>query len=131
MNRRNGKLIHSNRLVPSSYDEVSLCQAVEDRFLDLTRSWQRIKGESLPIPAELDKDMLRWRQMRMRHRCQKCGNKEVLVLPGKSICCSYCGGFGDYRHTEAELKSLRTIAEWTVDMNCVLRNQPKITLNWR
>lgn len=93
-------LQHGNALQTSTPDTVALADAVEARFLDLCGSWQRVKGVDLPIPASLDPDMLRWREMRVRHLR------------------------GDFRNTEAELKSTKAVAQFTLDMNCSLRNQP-------
>ena len=98
-------LQHGNMLIPSTMDAIALAQAVEDRFLDLCGSWLRIKGVELPIPVSLNPDMLRWREMRIRHMK------------------------GDFRNTEAELKSTKVIAQFTLDCNCSLRNQPRKVLD--
>lgn len=84
----------------SEADTIALGQAVEERFLDLCHSWLRIRGVEMPIPQSLDTDMLWWREMKIRHKK------------------------GDFRNSDAELKSTKTIAQWTLDMNSVLRNQP-------
>ena len=99
--------IHFNVLQPSPLDAVELCRAVEDKFLDLMTAWLRIKGDYLVVPRSLDADMLRWREMRVRHRG------------------------GDLRHTEAELLSTQAIAQWTVTQNCKLRNQPDKKIEWK
>ena len=106
MIRRNGRPIHANVPRPSDPDTIALSRAVEERFLRLCKSWLKIRGEEMLIPPDMDGDLLRWRSMCVRHRK------------------------GDFRHTEAESKSLRTVAQWTLDMNCVLRNQPLIKLVW-
>ena len=92
-------LQHGNMLKPSEPDTVALADAVESRFLDLCGSWQRIRGVDLPLPQILDSDLLRWREMLVRHRK------------------------GDFRNTESELKSVKVVAQWTLDMNAELRNQ--------
>ena len=92
-------LQHGSMLIPSVPDTVALADAVESRFLDLCGSWLRIRGNELPIPPSLDADMLRWREMRIRHLA------------------------GDFRNTEAELKSTKAMAQFTLDMNCDLRGQ--------
>jgi len=99
--------IHFNILKPSSLDTVELACAVEDRFLDLLASYLRVKGQPLAVPVELNADMLHWREMRVRHRQ------------------------GELQNTEAELKSTRAIAQWTLDQNNLLRGQPKMTMEWR
>lgn len=105
MTRRNGR-IHTDVLVPSSADAIAMAQAVEERFLELCRAYLGYRGQELPIPKSLDKDFLRWREMRVRHKR------------------------GDFRHTDRELNSLRTIAQWTLDVNSGLRGQPLKKLEW-
>ena len=97
---------HANRLVPSLYDDIKLSMAIETRFLDLCGTYLRVRGEELPIPPSLDQDILRWREMAVRHRK------------------------GDFRNSEAEKKSMRTVAQWTVTLNCELRNQPDKIVDW-
>lgn len=89
----------------SSMDTVALSQAVEERFLVLCKTWLRVKGVQIPIPKSLDPDLLRWRAMATRHRR------------------------GDYRSTEAEDRSVKSIAQWTLDMNAELRGQEKQELD--
>lgn len=95
------------KLVKSSRDDVALCMAVQTRFLDLCGSHLRIRGTELVPPASLDQDMLRWREMAVRYKG------------------------GDYRHTEAELASLKEIATWTVAVNAQMRNQKMPHIVWR
>lgn len=98
-------LRHGSMLKTSDPDTVALGDAVELRFLELCGSWQRVKGAELPIPESLNLDMLRWREMRVRHKR------------------------GDFRNTEAELKSTKAVAQFTLDMNFSLRNQPRKVLD--
>jgi len=131
MTKRDSKSIHSDRLLPSSMDHVLAAQEIEARFLRLCELYLKIRGEKLPIPRSLSRDMYRWRRMRVRHRCQRCKNQTVMVIPEKQIMrCSNCGGSGDYRHTEAEWRSAHAVAQWTVDVNCELRNQPRKIIEW-
>lgn len=97
---------HSNRLVPSRPDDIALAQAVEQRFIDLCSTHMRLRGTMPQVPLSLTPDMRRWRQMRLRHRG------------------------GDLRHTDAEMRSVRTFAQWTVDINNQLRNQPPSDVQW-
>ena len=99
---------HGNMLKPSDQDTIALAMAVEDRFLDLCGLWQRVRGVEVefPIPESLNSDMLRWREMRVRHKA------------------------GDFRNTEAELQSVKAVAQFTLDMNCDLRGQEKKVLQW-
>jgi hypothetical protein len=64
-------------------------------------------GMQLNIPKSLDRDMLRWREMRVRHKK------------------------GDFRNTDGELRSTKTIAQFTVDQNCMLRKQPLKKVEWK
>lgn len=91
----------------SSPDNIQLAIAVEQKFLDLCGAYQKIKGVNLTYPPDMRHDFVRWRTMCARHRA------------------------GDYRHTDAELKSTREVAQWTVDVNCRLRNQPTKQLTWK
>ena len=101
------KNIHFNVLHPSEPDTVELGYAVEQRFLDLLSAYQRIHGEVLNIPIQLDRDILRWREMRIRHRG------------------------GDLQNTDSELTSTKVIAQWTLDVNAKLRNQKPVTIEWK
>jgi len=100
------KDIHRNPMKRSSEDTVALGDAVEHRFLSLCQSWLRIRGEVLFIPPEIDSAMLLWRKMMIRHRQ------------------------GVFLNTDDELKALKTIAQWTVDMNCDLRGQDRKKVKW-
>jgi len=105
MGRRNGQ-IHFHQLKPSLQDTIQPSLAVHERFVNLCGSWLRVRGEQIPIPKSLDGDILLWRKMSVRHKQ------------------------GDFRNSEAELKALRTVAGWTLEMNCVLRNQPIKRIDW-
>ena len=108
MSKRNGKpRIHLNQLQLSTRDDVALGQAVEDRYLELCRLWPAMRGMAFVPPASLDKDMVLWRTMRVRHKAK------------------------DFRNTRSELLATRTIAQWTLDKNMELRNQPAKKLEWR
>lgn len=107
MNRKNGRKInkrqHSRRLLPCDESIVKGCMALEPRFLDLCGSFRRIRGVDLIPPPDLDADMLLWRSLAVRLKS------------------------GDFRYREDELKALKRVAQWTVDVNDKLRFQePKI-----
>jgi hypothetical protein len=106
MSLGNGKLKHGGTMRPCTADEIALAQALEERFLNLCGSHLRIRGCELPIPPSLDKDFFRWRELRVRHRR------------------------GDFRCCDDEVLAVRTICQWTVDVNCVLRNQPTKKIDW-
>ena len=104
---RPSKPIHGNVLKPSRQDDIALATAVECSFLQLCQDYRRIRGADLVPPQILKGDMLRWRQMRVRHQQ------------------------GDFRNTEAELKSCKAVAEWTVRVNADLRGQKPEKMDWR
>lgn len=103
-------IMASNRsygiLSDSMMDTVALAQAVEERFELLLASWLQKRGMPLLPPASLDRALLGWRMMRVRHKG------------------------GDLRNTLDEVKCTREVAQWTVEMNCILRNQPVKRIDW-
>ena len=108
---RNGRakkkeLRHTNRLLDSVPDMVTLGMAVEARFLDLCKDYLRITGEKLEVPSHVQKDFVLWREMRIRHK------KE------------------DFRNTEDEKKATKNVAEWTLRVNCEIRNQKYEAIDW-
>lgn len=100
------KLRHGNKLIPSTIDDVELGLALEERFLIICKLWMRVHGTELPIPESLSKDIYHWRQMRVRHN------------------------HNDFQHTESEKISVRHVAQWSVDINCELRNQERVVIDW-
>jgi hypothetical protein len=98
---------HTNVLQDSRPDDIALCSSVEAGFLEVCGLQKRLLGVELVVPESMKPDMLRWRTMRKRHKQ------------------------GDFRNTEAELKSLQAVAQWTLDMKMDLRNQPREVLQWR
>lgn len=97
----------TDNFVPSHPDWVQLAEAIEPRLLELQETWKRVKGVLLIPPKVLDKAFIRWRVMLLRHRS------------------------GDFRHTISELESTKCVAQWTLDKNCELRNQPFKKMEWR
>ena len=87
-------------------DDIGLATAVESRFLDLCGAYKRIKGVKLTIPLDLLEDAKMWRAMRRRHMS------------------------GDFRNTDAELQATQVMAQWTLDVNCEMRNQVSKRLVW-
>lgn len=108
MSNNGSKVLHreNSKLKPSLDGDIKLCFEVQERFLGLLESFYRIKHERLIPPPELDVDMKQWRTMAVRYRQ------------------------GDFRNTRDELLSLRRIAQWTLDENNKLRNQPLEVIDW-
>jgi hypothetical protein len=94
-------------LIPASIDDIELSLAVEQRFIDVCGTYQRLKHVQLTIPKDLQADLTLWRRSVVRFRS------------------------GDMRVSPDERKSLRRIAQWTLDVNCEIRNQPKQKLVWK
>lgn len=106
MTTNSGAKIHTNRLRPARHDEVAIGLAVEDRFLTLCESHKRIRGIDLAIPPELKPAAYLWRTAVARHR------------------------MGDFRITDDEKKATRAFADWTLRVNCELRNQTYKPVEW-
>lgn len=105
--RNNGHTaIHANRLVLSTPDTVALGLAVEERFNTVFNTYLRLRGEQLPIPQSLDKDIHRWRTMRVRHKT------------------------GDLRNSDDELQSVKSVAQWTCNLNAALKDQLLTKIDW-
>lgn len=109
MSGKNGRagLVHTNLLQSSDQDTIALADAVESRFLDLCGSWERIRGEKIPIPESMDRALLLWRKCVARFRK------------------------GDFRNTADELRAIKEVAQWSVDAQRQLRNQPTEKVKWK
>ena len=104
--KKNNHIIHTDVLVESVQDAIALGLAVEQRFLTLCEAYIAIRGVCLVPPPDLNADLFRWRQMRVRHKK------------------------GDYRNSADEIKSTQRVAQWTLDVNNKLRNQDPKVLEW-
>ena len=91
----------------STEDDILLSQEVELRIRELEQAFLDKVGVSLQVPKDLQADYHRFIQMRLRHRT------------------------GDFRHDADEKRSLQQIAQWTVNVNCVLRGQQKKAVQWK
>ena len=100
MTKRNGKHIPGILLL-SKPDDVQLAIAVERNFLYLCQMHVKQKGMELPIPDFISSDIRQWRALRVRHKVE------------------------DFRHSEAEMRSVKAIAEWTLEISAELRGQKK------
>ena len=98
MTRRNGHAADS--LKPSCKSVVKGCVAVEDKFLTLCQMWRRNVKEELVPPADLDQAMLLWRTMYARFKR------------------------GDFRNTASELKALKAVAAWTLEVKARMCGKP-------
>lgn len=108
MSKRNGKATrHTKVLHRSKQDDAALAVALEDRFLRLCGDNKRIRGEELYVPSGLDGDFLRWRTMMDRFKK------------------------GDFRNTEAEIRSVQTICDWTLEVKAMLVGQDAKKVEWR
>ena len=96
-----------DRLQPASRDSITLALALESRFVELCGTYFRIKGSPLTIPDNLKQDALRWR--------------EFMARVAK----------GDRRIKRSELLGIRSMCQWTLNLNQQLRNQPTTLLQWK
>jgi len=94
-------------LVPSNSDCIQLAEAVNDRVQDLMRTHRVMQGMDLHAPVEMKSDFVRWQAMLKRHRS------------------------GDMRHRKSELMATRAVAQWSVNVQRALRNQPPELVEWR
>ena len=97
---------HPNRLIPSDPDMVSLCAAVATNYNKLVQSYERIKHEPLLISNDMESTVQR-----------------VMVLVARYE-------QDDFRHCESDKKALRALAQWTINVNCDIRNQEPRILSW-
>lgn len=106
MSRNNGRLITDN-LVPSTPDDVELGRAVEVRTTDMAALYLRVIRKKLIGDKDITNALIRFRSMRIRH------NK------------------GDLRHTRSEKNATKAIAQWSLDINNMLRKQPRYVIAWK
>ncbi len=103
----NGKVIHTNMLQQSTQDTLELADAIGERFEGLCQLYLRVRGRQLSVPVSMRSDMLNF--IRMHERFLR----------------------GDHRNSRQELLSARAVAQWTLDINLQLRNQPSKKLVWK
>ena len=107
MSRKKHNKAPTTILKPSTKDTLLLFTAVGERMQDLIGTWRRVFQIDLLIPESLHKEVQYWNRMKVRF------------------------GKGDMRNTRDELKALRLIAQWSLDQNCKLRNQPPKIIKWK
>lgn len=120
--RKNDPIIHRSQQRPATKDEFGLSVAVEEKFKELCESHLRITRTPLLPPDDLRVDFVLWRESRVRH-------KRVL---GKSMKHGWSEREfarlvkrGDFTFSDDEVTAIKRIAQWTVDVNNKIRNQPE------
>jgi hypothetical protein len=98
---------NTGSLLPSKQDDIQLCLALEEKYIELSRLYERAMGVPLVPPRSMDSDMFLWRTLMARIKS------------------------GDFRHTANEYRALKTMAQWTVDMKCSLCGQPTKKIEWK
>ena len=101
---------HKNVLVRSSRDQQVFCIAVNEKYREMCLLCRRIRGVDLVPPESLMPDIVRWRQMFVRHNQSH-----------------------DMRHTAEELQSLEAVAQYTLVLDKELRGQeppPPLEFDW-
>lgn len=95
-------------LKPMSADDMALIHELSKRILDLHELHLRVYGVEKMIPKDMEVDFKRFNAL--KHRCY--------VLH-------------DVRASESEVKSVRAIAQWTIDVKKQICGQPTQVLQWR
>ena len=105
-NRNKAPRIHGSALLQADASLITGVRAVADRLADLRGAYRRLRGIDLIQPPELDHDVVRFHALLDRFQG------------------------ADFRYTEPELRSLKAIADWSLQTNAKLRNQkpPKVAL---
>ncbi len=93
--------------IVSQRDDIALTYEVGKRLLELRDRVIRTSGNDLIVPESLVFDMKRMNSLAARYKR------------------------GDFRHSEAELRSVKVIAQWTLDLNRAICGQPSETLQWK
>lgn len=93
-------MTNSDPLLPAPKSLAIGVMTVCDRFNDLVGTYERMMGVKLVIPRELLSD-----QVRFLHFVDRLNSRDI-------------------RYRESELKSMKAIAQWTLEVNAKLRNQP-------
>lgn len=94
------------QLFKSSPDQIGIVYEVNQRLIELDGSLLRVRGSGLFIAPSLEKDFERFQAVKTRHQSN------------------------DFRHSAAEMASVATIAQWSLDLNCELRNQPRVVVDF-
>ena len=130
---------HENKLLPSTLGDITLGIELHERFVKVCAIYKRVRGVDMVMPPDLKNDMIRWREMMVRHRCKICNANQLMWVEGGPGVpghpwisqrsglprCSCGKSRGDYRHKKAEIVSAHTIADWTLVMKAKLTNQPQ------
>jgi len=91
---------HANILRDSDEATLEFINAIYPRLQSVFQLHKRIHGTQLIPELTIKADFELWNAVITRHK------------------------LGDRRHTEDEAKALKRIAQWTLDINSSLRNQP-------
>lgn len=105
MSKTNG--VAPGTLRPATQDEVALVEAVRERLLGVCHLHRREMESDLCPTVEVRPAYDRWRRVVARHRA------------------------GDFRISRDEVLATREVAQWSLDVNCALRNQPFEKIEWR
>ena len=95
-------------LKPIPSNDVSMIHELSKRLLDLHELHRRVHGVDCLIPKDMENDFKRFNALKQR-----------------------CYVLNDYRISESEVKSVRTIAQWVLDLKKQICGQPRHILEWR
>lgn len=104
--RKKKEIRHRSVLQKADQDTRHLCAAVDTRVSEVLNLHVRVREHPPMIPKNIQEDINLWRQMVVRFKKD------------------------DWRCTEDERQALRRVAQWSLDLNCDLRNQPRKVLEW-
>ena len=93
----------------ATQDDITLSEAVEERFKELCGLHFRARGTKLLIPPGLYRAFKLWRQFKMR----------------------YAGKTGRVGITISERRAVQEIAQWTVDVKAEICGQDKQVVEFR
>lgn len=93
-------------LIPSKPDDIALPHAVKEKIKELRDIVIRTAGVDLKIPGDLELDAKRMNLLLDRY------------------------AKADFRHTEAEKRSVRAIAQWSLNLKQIVCRQPVTQIEW-
>ena len=92
--------VHSNEA------EVGLAREIEQKTIEVAAMYRRRYHKKLIPDGDMTKALVLFRTMRMRH------------------------AKGDYRHTNSEKQAVKAVAQWSLDVDRLIRNQSRMKLQW-
>lgn len=135
---KNGQRVHTdgNTLQNSPMDLVELSKELHTRFVELTELFARVNHREMMIPESMQRAFTLWRTMHARHKAAmdkiQTSRDYPSTIADLNSLFIWMVQQGAFKHTLDERKAVQEVAQWTVDQNCILRNQPikKLEFDW-